>query len=210
MRAEGGMRILRPVRATLAALALLALSTVIAACGNTIQAQPISDNTLQQLVSFEKFPVYWLGASFHALQLASFGTDPGGAYTIQYGNCTVESASNCVSPLELISSPDNAFLPSAGIETTPTQVRGVSALAAQGGEVIELRTGPIVIDVRANSARLARAAAQEMVPVNEVGQPRGRLPSALRNTGYNRRVMEQQRPSTVKLLPPLPPKASRG
>lgn len=198
------------MRRALPILVLLALSPLLAACGNTIQSQPMSDTYLEQLVAFERFPVYWVGPSFHGLQLTSVTEDPGGAYTLQYGDCTVVSASNCLTPLEIVSSPDNSFLPSAEVEAKPTRVRGVDALQRQGGRVLEMLTGPIAIDLRARSAYLARAAAQQMAPINELGQPAAALPAALPSTGYDRRVMEAQRPWTVKLLPPVPSSAPRG
>jgi len=191
----------------LLALALIACAPLLAACGDTIQDQPISNTALEQLVTVEGFPVYWLGASFEGLKLTSIAEDPGGAYTLQYGDCIGGGPTTCRTPVEIISSPDNAFLPSAGTGTSKMTIRGVSGVLAQHGAVIELRTGPIVVDIRAIKRPLALAAANAIVAINAPGQPSQTLPAALPDTGYGNRVMEAQRPKAVRLLPPIPSNA---
>lgn len=190
----------------LLALSLIAACCVplLAGCGNTIQDQPVSNDTLERLVAVEDFPVYWLGASFEGMKLTSVSEDPGGAYTLQYGDCVGGGPSTCRTPIEIISSPDNAFLPSTGVGASPTTIRGVHGILAQNGAVVELRTGPIVVDVRALKHPLALAAVNAIVPINAPGRPGQRLPPALPDTGFAERAMESQHPKTVHLLPPIP------
>lgn len=195
----------------LLALPLLAAccAPLLAGCGNTIQNQPMSNSTLEQLVAVEGYPVYWLGGSFEGMELTSVSEDPGGAYTLQYGDCVGGGPSTCRTPVEVISSPNNAFLPSTGVGTSPVSIRGVKGVLAQHGAVIELRTGPIVLDVRALRRPLAFAAAAAIVPINEPGRPGERLPAALPDTGFGERAIESQYPKALHLLPPIPASAPR-
>lgn len=192
----------------------LALATITACCaallsgcGDTIQDQPISNTTLEQLVAVEGFPVYWLGTRFRGMKLTSIAEDPGGAYTLQYGDCVGGGPTTCRTPIEVISSPDNAFLPSAGVRTSKTTIRGAHGILAQHGAVVELRTGPIVLDVRALKRPLALAAVNAIVPINAPGGPGQPLPAAVPDTGFGEHAMESQRPGTVRLLPPIPANA---
>ncbi len=68
----------------LAALCALTLG----GCGNTLQDQAVSPASLEPLVTQDEFPVYWLGGVFHRLAITGVARDPGGAYEIQYGNCS--------------------------------------------------------------------------------------------------------------------------
>lgn len=191
------------------ALALLAAcwASLLAGCGDTIQDVPASNATLEQLVAVEGFPIYWLGSSFEGMPLTSIAEDPGGAYTLQYGDCIGGGPSTCRTPLEVISSPNNAFLPSAGVNTSSTTIRGAHGILAQHGAVVELRTGPIVLDIRAVKRPLASAAAAAVVPINAPGRPGEQLPAALPDTGFAERVMQDQRPKSVRVLPPIPANA---
>jgi hypothetical protein len=174
---------------------------LLAGCGNTIQSQELSASTLEPLVEAQHYPVFWLGTSFRGMPLTLVGTDPSGAYNVQYGTCTTGGPETCISPLEVITSPDNSFVPGAGAGSATASIRGVSAVLAQGGSVIEIATGASVVDIRAASRRLALAAAQEMAPINELGTPGAPLPAALPNTGFAERPMEGQHPRTVQGAP---------
>jgi hypothetical protein len=169
----------------------------IASCGNTLQSQPLTSEALEPLVIAQHYPVYWVGARFHGMRISSASSDPSGAYTVQYGGCTTGGPETCVPPLQLISSPDNSFLPGAA-GAAQTRVRGVRALVADDGAVVEIATGPVVVDVRAATARLALAAAVEMVPINELGQPGAPLPAAQPNSGFASKPMESQSPPLLQ------------
>jgi hypothetical protein len=172
-----------------------------AGCGNTLQDERLSASTLEPLVLAEGFPVFWLGTSFHGMPLSAAGADPSGAYEVQYGACSTGGPETCISPLAVISSPNNSFLPGASAATGMASIRGVRALIAQHGKTIELATGPAVVDIRATSSALALAAAREMAPVNEPGSPGARLSKALPNTGFSEHPTEEQRLPTVQGAP---------
>lgn len=179
--------------ATLALLTLPALT--LGACANTLQDQPTPPSALEPLVMQEAFPVYWLGGSFHGLSITHVGRNPSGAYEIQYGDCTVGGESVCATPLEIVTSPDNSFLPGGAAAQNAVSVRGVRARAAQGGRALSLASGPVVVDLYANTPALARAAAQTMVAINGPGAPGAPLAAASPNTGYNDRPLPVQQPA---------------
>src|SRR4051794_32360676 len=103
-RAPGSSRTRR------AALLVTLLALLLAACGDTLQVQPISHHNLEGLV-VAPFPVYWLGGSFRGLPVKQVSHDPGGAYALQYGNCLTGGQGTCRPPLMLVTSPENTFLP---------------------------------------------------------------------------------------------------
>jgi hypothetical protein len=164
---------------------------LLAGCGDTIQSQSPPASALETLEVTQHYPVYWLGLSFDGLRLSAVSSDPSGAYSLQYGSCVSGGPETCVAPVELVSSPDNSFLPGAG-GGAGAQIRGVKALLLQGGRVVEIATGAGVIDIHARRRRLALAAAQQMVPVNELGHPGEALPKALPDTKFAQRPMEGQ------------------
>lgn len=168
----------------------VAVVGLLGGCGDTIQSQPLQASSLEPLEMAQHFPVYWLGTRFAGMPLTAVGSDPGGAYSVQYGNCSTGGPETCIAPLQLVSSPDNSFLP--GADGVSTSIRGVRAILADGGKVIEIATGAGVIDVRAMSGALALSAAQAMVPVNELGRPGEPLPKALPNGGFAQRPLESQ------------------
>lgn len=198
-RVLGDRRSVMPV-----ALALIGLmcAAPLAGCGDTLQSRPVTGAQLEPLVSAQHYPIYWLGTNFHGMQLTGASSDPTGAYTVQYGNCITGGPETCVPPLTLISSPDNSFLPGAEGRVRTVSIRGVRAVVFEGGAVIEIATGPAVIDVRARSSALALTAARQMVPINELGLPGAPLPRALPDTGFAARPMEGQRSSAL-LVPPV-------
>ncbi len=186
-----------PTRARpIAALTLLVLGACgLGACANTVQDQPTPPSALEPLVMQEAFPVYWLGGSFHGLPITNVGRDASGAYEIQYGNCLVGGESVCVTPLQIVTSPDNSFLPGGGAVRSTVLVRGVRASSALGGKALTLPTGGVVVDLYANSPMLADAAAEAMVRINAPGLPGAPLSPPLPNTGYGERPLPSQQPA---------------
>ena len=139
--------------------ALLALSALgLSACANTLQDQPVEPSFLEPLVMQDEFPVYWLGGAFHRLPIISVARDPSGAYEIQYGDCTQGGEDVCVTPLQIVTSPDNSFRPGGSTPQRHISLRGVPSTVAQGGKAIVVPTGGVVVDIYANSPTLARAA----------------------------------------------------
>ena len=190
------------VRMTYAAICLLACAVMITACGNTLQDQPVSSSLLEQLVTVEENPVYWLGTSFEKLPITNVLRDPSGALSVQYGDCLAGGQNSCVAPLIMVTSPDNGLHPVGFGPHTTLKVRGVQAMLTQGGETVEIATASVVVDIYARRASLARAAAQTMVAINQGGLPGAPLPAPVANTGYTSRPLEGQLPRT--LPPPVP------
>ncbi len=180
---------------------LCALSVL--GCGDTVQDQPVASSLLERLVMVQRNPVYWLGGSFQGLQLSDVSADPGGAFTIQYGDCTEGGQNTCVHPLSVVTSPDNSFRPGGETVSRAGSVRGVSAAGSAAGRTIEIATGGVIVEVRAGRPRLAREAAETMVPINRVGTPAAPLPAALGDTGFAQKALPSQKPPVVQVPRPL-------
>ncbi|HEY1688216.1 MAG TPA: hypothetical protein VGF95_05065 [Solirubrobacteraceae bacterium] len=198
-------RRLTVARRALALTLACGLAGLLDGCASTLQDQPVGNVALERLLEVQRYPIYWVGASFHGLKLTSALPDIGGAYTVQYGNCYVGGQEACLTPLELISTPESPFIP--GIDTHDTEtttVRGVKAVIAERGEVVELKTSNAVIDIRARRRSIALAAAQAMVPINQLGEPGAPLPAALQTGEESEKALSSQRTHPLKLLPPIP------
>lgn len=194
-------------RATAAArlgVALLAGAALLAGCGDTLQDKPVSNAELQGLLEAPR-PVYWLGSSFRGMQLMALSADPGGAYTLQYGNCFVGGQEACLTPLEVITSPESTFLAGNGLRGAKrTTIRDAKSLVAQNGQVVEVATGPVVVEVRSRKRSIGLAAAHAMVPINAPGEPGQTLPAAAPNSEYLENPLASQEPHPVLVLPPIP------
>ena len=99
-----------PRAAAACALALLC-ALAVSACGDTLQDQPIAPQALESVIVKSRFPVYWLGFKFQRMRITAVTIDPSGAVTIRYGDCLVGGQYTCVTPLSVVSSPDNSFVP---------------------------------------------------------------------------------------------------
>jgi len=175
----------------------LLCALTLAACGNTLQSRPISHSALESLI-VSPHPVYWAGASFNGLAIIEATHDPGGAASLEYGNCLVGGQGVCVPPLRIITSPDNSFLPGGSTPSRPLAIRGVPAVLTQAGRTITIPTGGVVVDIYASTRRIARAAAQTIVPINEAGAPEAALPAPLPNTGFAETPLPSQVPSPLR------------
>jgi hypothetical protein len=189
----------RAVRVIAVACAVLACAVALSACGNTLQEQPIPHNTLESLVQ-APFPVYWLGGSFDGKAVSEATRDPGGAYSVRYGNCLRGGEGTCVTAIVVVTSPDNSFLPGGSTPSTRASIRGVDAELERAGRTIVLPTAGVVVDIYATSARVAAAAARTVVPINEVGSPGAPLPAALPNTGFGEAPLPSQLPPPLRPL----------
>jgi hypothetical protein len=176
------------------AASALALAAALGGCGDTLQDQPIGPAPLESVIVGSRFPVYWLGRSFEGMRLTGVLTDPSGAVTLRYGDCLVGGQFTCLTPIVLVTSPDNSFLPGAGEVGRRTRIRGVEALSTQTGQSLALRTGSVVVTVRASTALLTLRAARAMTPVNKVGLPYEPLPAAAPDTGFDRLPLPSQLP----------------
>jgi hypothetical protein len=190
-------------RASLAARSLAVFASAfcalaLGACGNTIQDQPIAHNSLEKLL-LAPYPVYWLGGAFHGLAITEASRDPSGAFAVQYGDCIEGGQNTCVPLLKVVTSPDNSFVPGERSTASRTTVllRGVTGYIAERGSAISIPTGPVVLNVYAHTAGLARAAAETAVPINYPGAPAAPLAGALPNTGFGERPLSSQTPSPL-------------
>jgi hypothetical protein len=190
------------LRAPLSAIALLALcGLALGACANTTQDEPVAPSFLEPLAMQHEYPVYWLGGAFRGLPIISVAHDASGAYTIKYGNCREGGENVCVTPLEIVTSPDNSFRPGGSTPKRAISVRGVASTLAQEGRTIEVSTGGVVVDVYADSAALARAASEAMVSINAVQLPGSRLPRPLPVTAFAQKPLPSQQPPVAPLAP---------
>ncbi|HWJ51042.1 MAG TPA: hypothetical protein VNR42_08480 [Solirubrobacteraceae bacterium] len=162
---------------------LCALAFALGGCGDTLQDQTVSANALEGVIA-APYPVYWLGSSFNGMSLTESTRDPGGAYTLQYGNCVRGGQSVCVPPLRIVSSPDNSFIPGGSTPSRVSAIRGVAATIAEGGRSISIPTAGVVVSIYASSPQLALAAARTVVAINEVSAPETPLPAPLPDTGF--------------------------
>ncbi|HWX74260.1 MAG TPA: hypothetical protein VNZ05_03075 [Solirubrobacteraceae bacterium] len=191
MTASRELRRARPLSACALALAL-----ALAGCGDTLQTQPIPRNTLEGLIA-APFEVFWLGRSFHGLELTEASRDPSGAFTVQYGPCKQGGQATCLPPVRIVTSPDNSFLPGGAAASRRATIRGARGVLTPDGHTIVLATGRVIVGIYALSASLAAAAAQTAVPINDVGAPGAALPAPLPDSGYTRSPLPSQTPSPV-------------
>ncbi len=175
------------------------LALALGDCGDTLQNQAVSANTLEGVIE-APYPVYWLGSRFEGMQLTESTHDPGGAYTLQYGNCLRGGQSVCVAPLRVVTSPDNSFVPGGAAPSSVSSIRGVPATIAQAGRSISIPTAGVVVSIYASNPQLALAAARTVVAINEVSEPEAPLPAPLPDTGFGATPL-----SSSQIPPPLHP-----
>ena len=180
--------------------AALAAATA-AGCGNTVQSVPAPRSSLETALT-STFPVYWVGSEFHAMNIREVTRDPGGAITIDYGDCLEGGQSACVSPLRIVTSPNNSFTPGGAGPYREATLRGVQAREMSAGTALIIPTGPVVLDIYAENAALAHAAAAAAVPLGDAASYGQDLPPAQGDTGYAGKPLKGQ-------VPPLAPVAPR-
>ena len=154
-------------------LLLAGAGLVVAGCGDTVQSAPLGRSALESLL-LAKFPVYWAGNEVEGLQAREISVDPGGAVTLQYGNCLEGGQGTCVAPLRIVTSPNNDFVPGGAGPVRDIPLRGTTARTLNGGSTIVVPAGPVVLSVFATSDTLADAAAARAAPITDVaafGQP---------------------------------------
>jgi hypothetical protein len=190
-----------PVSALLGGV-LAACALALGSCGDTLQDQPIGPAPLETVLVNSRFPVYWLGLEFRGMRITSVATDPSGAVTIRYGDCVLGGQYTCVTPVSIVSSPDNSFVPGSSAATGSLPVRGATAIVTQGGATLAIPTGGVIVSVYARNPSLAREAAMMMVPVNEVGLPQALLPAPAPDTGFDRLPLPSEVPPGVSVPRP--------
>jgi hypothetical protein len=184
-------------------MGLVLCALAVSSCGDTLQDQPIGPAALETVLVKSRFPAYWLGLKFKGMQITSVTIDPAEAVTIRYGDCVLGGQYTCVTPVSVVSSPDNSFIPgpppASGPATRLLMLRGASASVARGGATLAIPTGGVVVSVHARNPELAREAATTMAPVNEVGLSQAPLPAALPDTGLARTPLPSEVPPGVSV-----------
>jgi hypothetical protein len=165
-------------------------------CSDTVQQRPIAHNLLETMV-LAPFPVYWLGGTFQGLPVTEAAHDPSGSFSVQYGNCLQGGQGTCVSAVRVVTSPDNSFLPGGATARTGARIRGVPTTVAQRGRTLVIPTAGVVVDIYADSARRAAAAAATAVPINRPGVPGEPLPAPLPDTGFGATPLPSQLPQPL-------------
>jgi hypothetical protein len=178
---------------------LVACAIAIGSCGNTLQDEPIGPKPLETVMVESHFPVYWAGLKFDGLPISGVSIDPSEAVSIRYGDCVIGGQYTCVTPLSIVTSPDNSFIPGGTAATPAPAVRGARVSGARGGDTLALATGVVVVSVYAERPSLAREALSMMAPVNEVGGPLEPLPAALPDTGFDKAPLPGQVPRGVSV-----------
>jgi hypothetical protein len=182
----------------LIAAALLGGATAISGCASTIQDQPVSSSVLEQLVMIHEYPIYWLGVTFHGLAATNVLRDASGAFSVQYGDCVEGGQSTCVTPLSVVTSPDNGLHALDSAAHTTLEIRGVKGALARGAKAIEVATGGVVVDIYARGSTNVLAAARTMVPINRAGLPEAPLPSPFSDTGFASHPLKGQLPRMLE------------
>lgn len=180
-------------------LPVLMCALMLGACGNTLQNEPIGPKPLETVMVESHFPVYWAGLKFNGLPITGVSIDPSKAVSIRYGNCVVGGQYTCVTPLSIVTSPDNSFIPGGAAREAVISARGVKVSSARAGKTLAFATGVVVVSVYAQHASLAREALRMIAPVNEVGGPLQPLPVALPDTGYGNEPLSGQVPNGVSV-----------
>jgi hypothetical protein len=132
------------------------------------------------------------------MQITEVSPDPGGAFTVQYGNCLQGGQGTCTPPLRVVTNPDNSFLPGGQAPAAASVVRGVAARSTEAGRTITIPTGGVVVGIFARDPTLARAAAQRIVAINRPGSPGEALPARLPDTGFGSTPLPSQRPASMR------------
>jgi hypothetical protein len=185
-------------RAVLAAMALATLGAV--GCGNTVQSVPAGRSSLEA-VMVSPFPVYWAGSQLSSMSIREVTRDPGGAITIDYGDCLEGGQGACVSPLRIVTSPNNSFTPGGAGPLREVEVRGVKAREMSGGRTLIIPTGNVVLDIYADNPGLVRSAAAAAVPLGEASAFGEDLPAPLPDAGYANVPVKGQIPPLAPVTP---------
>lgn len=202
-----GRRIRRAGALLSVSLALGGVTVTMAGCGDTLQDQPVAAGSLEAVIAKSRFPAYWLGVRFSGLAITVVNIDPGGAVTISYGDCLVGGQYTCVTPISIVTSPDNSFLPGGTASSQALVLRGVRARATDGGRRLAIATGGVMVSVFARTPALARAAALTMAPLNKVGKPGAPLNAPAPDNGFDRVPLPSEVPPGAE-VPKAAPKLS--
>jgi len=164
--------------------AAAAIALTLSGCASTLQLRPLQDRDLTHAEA-APYSVYWVGRAFEGMPVSVAEPRTGGSVLITYGNCVIGGQDTCLRALQIVTSHDNSFVPGAQHATAHRLIRGRVAVIGNGGRIIEIATGDVVVDIDANTPALARATAESMTPMNRAGTPGQTLPPALPPNGFD-------------------------
>ena len=153
-------------------VAALALGALIGGCA-TAAPPPVTAAQLSYARSFDLYTVYWAGRRIDGVPLTQ--ADGMGSYdehygvTLSYGDCehkSLLSLGGCTVPVRITTV---LYVPHSNVSFGHyryIRMHGVRALLANGGDEIELYTGPVAIDVVGANAKITRDAAAALRPFN--------------------------------------------
>jgi hypothetical protein len=160
----------------LAAAALLLAAMALSGCG-TARPGPVRYHELISAQTFPYFRVYWVGTNFGGLPLSA--VDGMNGYiasvgdSVYYGNCVqskgIFGGGSCVLPLQVTTVVYHRHSNEPLGAQHNLLIRGVPAVAYDGGRNIELYSGHVAIDVFSDTFEHALRASQELYPVNAPG-----------------------------------------
>ena len=168
-------------------------------CGNTLQDQPIAHNTLESLI-VAPYPVYWLGRSFQGLQITEATHDPGGAFTVQYGNCLQGGQGTLRAAAAVVTSPDNSFLAGGSSPQRRAPIRGVPAVFAQRGHDDRDRDGRRRRRHLCRQRQARRGRGADDRADQRARRARRAAAARLPDTGFGSTPLPSQMPSPLRAL----------
>ena len=179
-------RLARPGGPT-TALLLALVGLLLSGCGTHPPLPITASINREELVQAEFFPfhrVYWVGLRFQGLTLTAAdgiqNYNPTIGESLQYGDCVSGHGplhtGGCVLPLQITTVVFHHHANTALGTQYNTVLRGVPATVFNGGRSIEVYTGKEAVDVVANTAARAMAAARGLRPLNAPGSATAPLP----------------------------------
>jgi len=161
-------------RRRLAIAAIAAVGAVLAGC-TTHPAQPLSAAALAGARTFNEYTVYWAGTEVDGVHLTEadspkFFYAPVG-FTMYYGDCEDRGSlkdGGCTLPLKITTSIYSPHSDASFGTQRWLTLHGVPAVIFRGGKSIEIYVSRKDIDIVADSAARAMAAAVALQPFNRV------------------------------------------
>ena len=165
-------------------LAGLAVAGLLLAGCSTGHPRPLGASELDTVRTFPFFRLYWAGRVFNGQAVTAVDglrdySDSTGT-TIQYGDCAPGSGplhtGSCRPDLQVDTVIYRPHCNRALGSQRNILIRGVPATVFDGGDSVEVYTGRVAVDVYADTAAHALAAARALRPVNARGNTQGPLP----------------------------------
>ncbi len=154
----------------------LCCAAPIAGCASRSPA-PLAYGTLQEAQTFPYFRLYWAGPTFDGYPLTA--ADGRKSYesslgeSLYYGDCDPGKGTlhtgTCTLPLQVTTVVYGAHLNAPLGPQRNVLLRGVPAAVFNDGRAIELYTGHLAVDVRADTPARAAAAVRALLPLNASG-----------------------------------------